>query len=228
MLAKNVSKTFNKKGIITDGLVGYWHAKQGISGTTWKNIAPLTVGNYDGTISGNPVLQSNGLFFDGVDDKVVIPSFPGLDNNFTYQILTGFSRIDRTNQYVFSWYNGSSLYSRFGKDANDRTFFNISQGSGPILDPLTYPVADVQNVYTFVMDGNARLHSSYIDNNLIAYNGNTLYAFTGKMTFGAYSDGTTTNLFYFRGTILAILLYNRPLIKSELTYNLGGIPNVGL
>ena len=55
--------------IVTNGLVGYWHYKDGVSGTVWNNIAPDTVGQYNGTING-AVLDAYGVYFDGVDDKV--------------------------------------------------------------------------------------------------------------------------------------------------------------
>lgn len=72
--------------ITTNGLVGYWHYKQGLSGsshgTTWQNIAPSTVGQYNGSINGNAcVLNSNGLFIDGSFD--CDPTMDKMPNTFT-------------------------------------------------------------------------------------------------------------------------------------------------
>lgn len=59
--------------ITTDGLFGYWHHRQGVNGNVWNNIAPDTVGQYNGSIQG-ATLNENGMYFDGLDDFVDISS----------------------------------------------------------------------------------------------------------------------------------------------------------
>lgn len=55
--------------IVTDGLVGYWHYKQGISGTAWANISPNTLGQYDASLVG-VIVKPEGIYMDGVDDQI--------------------------------------------------------------------------------------------------------------------------------------------------------------
>lgn len=59
-------------GIVTNGLVGYWNSKQGVSGTTWANIAPATQGQYNGTMVGVSV-TANGMDFQANPNSVTIP-----------------------------------------------------------------------------------------------------------------------------------------------------------
>jgi hypothetical protein len=91
-------------GIVTSGLVGYWHYEQGVSGNTWSNIAPATTGSYNGTISG-ATLQADGVFFDSVDDNAALSNF----NLSTYTIEFYFKRNDYGKVFQFDGSNGLSL-----------------------------------------------------------------------------------------------------------------------
>lgn len=77
--------------ISTAGLIRYWHYTQGLSTSSWENIAPSTKNNYAMCLSGSSCQYNSTIHPDGVGftapvgtiivDEVDIPS-----NNFTIEI----------------------------------------------------------------------------------------------------------------------------------------------
>src|SRR5690606_13742516 len=73
-------------GVVSDGLEGYWHYKNGIKGDEWKNLSPTTTGKSKGIIYG-ATLHEDGLYFNGADDSFEVQSVGlGYVNQFTLEM----------------------------------------------------------------------------------------------------------------------------------------------
>jgi hypothetical protein len=213
--------------IIKDSLVGYWHYAQGVSGTTWQNIAPNYIGKYNGTING-ATLQSDGMYFNGTSNFVSIGEvITELVNtyNFTVEILFNKPVTTSTTTTLFSQNDAStkshhikSYYaSAYSKTIPQSLYVNTV---GPINDNLyggnnefdsTNNLITVTNVY-----GNRKL---YLNGILVGTSTTAINMALKKMTFGALigTSGTISN--YFKGIIKAVRIYNKTLTDAEVQQN---------
>jgi hypothetical protein len=201
--------------IVTDGLIGYWHYQQGVSGSTWENIAPSTQGQHNGQING-AVLQSDGMYFDGVDDGVSISDVP--DNTvFTLDLIfKSNAHVASIMSHYISSSNRSHLQLLFDgtgvRWSNNRgTWVPSSSGYQNVLRSNVIEVLTIRktssNLDFFVngqMIGTAGSQSTQRFGGDI-YLGARFYA-------GSYYDR-------FPGIITAFRLYSESLSDEEITQN---------
>lgn len=198
--------------IVTDGLVGYWHYAQGVNGSTWSNIAPATVGSYNGTISG-ATLQSEGMYFDGVDDIINFPSL-GVTGSFTIDYILSSELYGRVPYYM-----GGSNYG-FLRSPNNRHDF--------IMGIMVNPPDN-----TFLLNTINTVSVTYesSSNSIKMYNAGILAKTTSgtpdkpntNWKMGSYSSGS-----FFKGKIIGFRVYNRPLTDAEVAQNYAVGTEVGL
>lgn len=216
-------------GTITlNGLVGYWNTQQGISGTTWQNIAPNTPGKYDGTINGTPVLDAYGLKFVDTTTYVRIPKPTELGNTgFTVEYrakLTNLSTYPDTLRAATA--TGFLDFISYGYTS---AWSAVSYSPGGTLSTMDTPGTFVDGTeYHIVYFVNATLKQMgmYIDGAnrgtvdlTLAHNGNDILFLPDAATHFTLSDNQYPSV----GYIDNIRLYNRVLDSTEITqnYNMG-------
>lgn len=204
-------------GIVTEGLIGYWHYQQGINGSTWENIAPSTKGQYNGTING-AVLQADGMFFDGVDDSVDFPNLGISGTSFTLEIKGG--------------YSGNSGYLMIAGFTHRIGFWNSSNfvqsifnGGGFTNSANNTIVAGQSYTLTYRYDKSKSLEELFI-------NGVSVKTRTGATTTNlnttfkmAYDSVNQTK---YSGAIPYLRIYNRALTNQEIQQNYQEGTNIGL
>lgn len=210
--------------IVTNGLVGYWHYKQGIKGNTWHNIAPTTKGQYDGTIYG-ATLAEKGMFFDGVNDFIEIINFMTTVSNPTVQV--GFIRDEEPvgdDQVFLSASNGFQFYL-FGNPDGD--FELASRINGTDILNVTTPIPTRQQFHLSVSKlSSDKVNYSYMNDWTASYSTTNSIPVGGTLNIGK-EQGTATRG-TFKGHIQYIRIYNRPLTNAELDQNYVEGTDVGL
>ncbi|AYP68275.1 hypothetical protein PQE75_gp204 [Bacillus phage vB_BcoS-136] len=212
--------------IVTDGLVGYWHYKQGLDGGLWKNISPNTEGKYDGLLNG-VTLTSKGVYFDGVDDFVL------LQTDFTFIPYSIEFIIDKSEQtgsqdtliYLNSSETVKSALSISSDELHQRrigsstgtinSIFTIEKNKD-IHIVLSNPTGSSINYYK---DGVKFSRSGSVSSAPISSNG---LIEIGKREFNGL------NWDYFHGHIKAIRIYNRQLSDEEVLKNYSVGEEIGL
>jgi hypothetical protein len=218
-------------GIITNGLLGYWHYAQGVSGSTWQNIAPSTAGSYNGTLTNGVTLQVDGMYFDGVDDKVVIPS-PSLDfdaNAFTtnsgYTIEFAIKRVSNgTDDGIIFASDNSHAGIRI--DTNGKIVIKTTNSSTMATTATVSENVEhiIQIVYSYANDN--RISDIYVDGVKVASNlfsSNINWDNSLNMTFGS-----AWNSVRYKGNIKFIRFYTRNLTSAEVTQNYNNGTAIGL
>lgn len=213
-------------GIVTDGLIGYWHYQQGVSGSAWNNIAPATSGIYDGQIFG-AILQSDGMYFDGVDDYINFNSFAPLVglSEFTIDIVAT-NPYDLNVRVLFGMYVNSSTRLSLGY-YEEKTYISMYRsGLSEIFGVKAIPYGNRSFVLTMGAEG----RKTYIDG-VFDVGDNYTFAFPltipSKVVVGAATASLSRNNF-FKGKIIAIRIYNKSLTQTEITQNYSVGVNVGL
>lgn len=222
--------------IITDGLVGYWHYKEGVQGNTWNNIAPDTKGRYNGQIVG-ATLQNNGMYFDGVDDVVTVREFDIVSEHTTIDILFRPETPPSTNAYVF----GLSQMDKLALATSTRRLTYRNNATGILItNDNTFNWGETF-LYTFrqggVNGGTVQQYKDSLDvsrSTLVNSSSNiSFFRVRGDLNlyFGmVYDTGGWWHTWRYKGTILAIRVYNRTLSEEEIyqNYTVGnevGLPN---
>lgn len=95
-----------KKTIVTDGLVGYWNAKQGLAEAAWANIAPGAEGTLDAVNTGIVVDEKGAKFSSALSSKVDIPNqTPFIDT--TMEIWFTHDAIQHSGHWLFGTSSGN-------------------------------------------------------------------------------------------------------------------------
>ncbi|MBT2725129.1 MULTISPECIES: LamG domain-containing protein [unclassified Bacillus (in: firmicutes)] len=209
--------------IVTDGLVGYWHYAQGVSGSTWNNIAPATTGSYNGTIPG-AALQSDSMFFDGAS-YVAIPSM-GLTGDVTIEswftldstalttdnphIVGGDGnhvlRLNRNSSFM-QYVLGTSLKPSSALITTANTWYHVAA-------VFTYATNSVQFYINGASAGSAT-------------DAGTKQTWNQAIRIGARTNSTTSSICH-KGKIASVRFYNKQLSSSEVSQNFAESMNVGL
>lgn len=221
----DIDASVAKKMIVTNGLIGYWHYKQGVVGSTWTNVSPNTVSQYNGLING-ATLQSDGMYFNG-GVWVTVQNFPRSHYNFSTEVVLSLNTIKSHNIMGLDsnyrlWYSALSnqgvavsydneITSTEGKSTSFHTF-NGNQ---------TYTVTTTWNTN---LNGRSRI---YINGQLIKdeYIGKRgWFSSTGELFIGStYASGNLD------GKIKSVKFYNRELSADEVKQNHEvGVDDVGL
>ncbi|MGD6876745.1 LamG-like jellyroll fold domain-containing protein [Bacillus infantis] len=209
-------------GIVTNGLIGYWHYQQGVNGTTWENIAPDTKSNYSMTLSG-ATLQSDGVYFDATDDYGVLPIIPNLKDHLT--IETTFTLID----HPFA----AHLYGEdFSKSLNIstnklRTYINGN------VDGQTTLARNTMYSVTHVFDKTNSVIKAYLNGKSeftkagVTTNPNFDWS-TAPLYIGTSYSTSSPYYYHLGGKIHSFKIYNRALSDVEVGQNYFNGIDVGL
>lgn len=212
-------------GVVTDKLVGYWNSKQGIKGSVWENIAPATKGKYNGTIFGS-LLQSDGLYHDGIDDMVTLPVPTEI------RVPTSFSWSMRTKNV-----NLSGSYINLMDSPNDMVYtslfgglyiyvYNSSTGASSSSSRLGSFNNTSEYFLTFTFDNTTKVGRFYINGVLVG-------SYTYPSTVNSFLPSGFAEFFISsrekpRGIIDNIMLYNKALTTQEVTQNYTNGSEIGL
>lgn len=220
--------------IVQNGLIGYWNTKQGVNGSVWENIAPSTVGKYNGAITG-AISQANGMYFDGVDDFVKIPALQAGDGSNKYEVEIYF-------QAPFTVSSGSNM-PLIGKSSLNYTGFVFSilaLGAGD--DGLSIAGQNSMINYTIPKNTTVKLAMSvdittqtfsiyFNDVSLVAnqvMEGAKMLGFTGGDYRIGSEEAENLSPSFFKGHIKSVKIYNRHLTDAERTQNSSFGVEVGL
>lgn len=214
--------------IVIDGLVGYWNSRQGVNGSVWENISPNTTGQYNGSITGT-TLQSEGIFFDGVDDYVTTSPLPTV-SEFTLEICLNASVSNNSSPSPLSYYLSDSIRGALGLRFNNNynaLSWSDNQGGSPITTPTGSMTRETRTYITIrVKDRNTEV----LINGITVGSGNSTYGnqrLGGNLTMGhRYYNATIFEVF--KGTIFFVRAYNKLLTNSEVAQNYAIGTEVGL
>lgn len=218
--------------IVTAGLIGYWNAKQGLSGTTWNNIAPTTAGKYNGIITGAAVTWNTSVNLDGQGDYVTMGAIQAADKLTSYEVEI----------YMESPFDGTlgdgiadgSVYMPFATATANMSAVTAmtirTDGTKLYLsDEVPIVKAFPKNTLfkiNFSVNVTTRQETFYVDNVQVAQ------AIIGgassnldNIRFGAAPWDASYAL---KGKFYSIKLYNRILTSSERTQNLAVGKEIGL
>lgn len=203
-------------GIVTDGLVGYWHYKQGVNSNQWENIAPDTKGSYNGQING-AVLQNDGMYFDGVDDSVVFPNLGIVNKSFTLEVR--------------GYYSGKNGYLVIDGFTHRIGFFtnNIIQslmGGGGFTNSPANTIT-IGNWYhlTYRYNYKIKVEELFVNGNRVASRSN---ATTTNLNVSLCMSYTSVNATKYNGLIPYLRVYDRELSDMEISQNYTVGTDVGL
>jgi hypothetical protein len=206
--------------IITDGLVGYWHYKQGVSGSTWANIAPSTKGQFNGTLKNGAIVQTDGMYFDVEDDYAEIPIPTVLTSAGSYSIEVTIRYTTGTYPWLVTNVNGRDIFIHDGltgawiasNTVNNSIYFYENES----------PEFHQHHKATFTYNHITGKGSVYVNGELL---GTRTYGTNGKIT-----DTSTLWIGQWLGGHVAYLrLYDRELSASEVSQNnLVAVTEVGL
>lgn len=206
--------------IETDGLIGYWHYKEGVHGSTWDNIAPSTKGSSNGIITG-ATLQSDGVSFDGIDDKVVIQQ-NAQSTQMTLEVVYKVTNMSshRTLINATDSNNIPQLGLRLVSSGHFGVGYRASTGNFYNIYPTTIETNTI-TMFTGVVDTTTQKikyykNGIYFGENYMDSNALPQINFS-KMVFGRWSETNVTNPFY--GKIMSVKVYNRKLNDSEIFQN---------
>lgn len=222
--------------IVTDGLVGYWHYKQGVVGNTWGNISPSTKGRYNGVISGAN-LHSEGVYLDGIDDKVIINEFDNTLIEYTVEtifksvkdsyfvILSGRSNDEGTHLSIGVQPSSSSdgLYLQIGAMGDTGTMSHSPSGF-KLLTNKTHTLT-----LTLLRKEIGYISYIYLDGVQVYYHDATI----SKIDIGlgstiGFGNQITNNFSMLNGYIMSQKIYNRVLSSEEVQQNYLAGTEVGL
>lgn len=209
--------------IVTDSLMAYWNTKQGVTGSVWANIAPATIGSLNGSIQG-ATLQKDGMYFDGVDDKIAFNSRLLTNPEYTFEFWFKPESNGFTTSYIFS--NGLADRSFSYRNSNGVIQYNYSNlTSSPLtLSQFSHVVIvlktieDTKYAETFI---------NGVSSGLVVqrYIGGVSELDFSTWSFGGHPSSNSNTL---KGHLESIKIYNKPLTQSEIIQNLNAGRDIGL
>lgn len=210
--------------IITDGLLNYFNFNQGVTETVWENIAPSTIGSYNGTITGG-VLQSNGVYFSGTASKTVkFPYAPALDEkNISFTLNFGFIPLETNlSHFLMGASYASIAVNRIGLElfrvSNNAIVNHIMNFGQNLVIGTEYDLCITYDVNTLSLKG-------YLNGVLFS---------TITTVEAMYIGYWNTNNFFTMGnnnyivTIQHVKYYIKALSQEEVTTNYLNGTNIGL
>lgn len=206
VVAFNEEKSEAAGLIVTNGLVGYWHYKDGVSGTVWNNIAPDTVGQYNGTING-AVLDAYGVYFDGTNDSV--NGIAMAQNSYTIEAWV--RTVSLSSQPIVN-FDSHSVNSAVLTANNTGDYWSFYNNGGNLIGSIKN-----NNLLTHVvltMNGSSR--RSYLYVNGLQAGTTTHFPVMPIEKIWIGHRGTTQ---YLKGHIKSVKVYNRPLSLAEIQQN---------
>lgn len=211
--------TVSSASYVTSGLISRWdgidNTSNGHDGTvtTWEDL----VGSHDLVMNDSSKVSwaSDGLVFSGQQGQHLVDSASGFGNTArTVEMVL----LPAENQTAFVGWFGQSNLQRSISIYNDNTFKGNGT-SGNAYDTGLTGVTDIISI-SAVYDSSAAT-GTYRCNNAVATQSNKSHSFnvtTNQNTVRIGGDMQTGN-YPFKGKILAIRVYDRALLESELTQN---------
>jgi hypothetical protein len=205
--------------IVTNGLLGYWNSKQGVSGTTWQNIAPNATGS-NGTIHGTTVTTfsgSNGMYFNGTASNYVDIPVPTalqsvtsatiefrVNNNSNDSASQGYFLSSDNEPLLWAYQNGVALTGIFDTHYTD-WIYKTPSGFTDNVDNYITITADTVTGYITVFV-NAVQKGQYKPTSIGKLSNDTVFR------LGSTTSPPTA-------IIDNVRMYNRVLTQSEIIQN---------
>ena len=201
-------------GTVTDGLLVGFDASLGVNG---NEIFNTTGDGRNGNLSNGPVVGSNSIFFDGVDDTIEIFNYPWTHNNVTICAFINPALDCPTGDNNIITIENTFEYRYNNRGDGTATMHYASQpwawyGSGIIN-------LGQWQMLTFRHDTTSMLGEIWSNDNTIfsrSISGNLRHQTDENMKFmGRYCcDGSPA-----RGDLGVVLVYNRALTDAEIIQN---------
>lgn len=206
-------------GIVTDGLVGYWHQTQGFNGSTWSNIAPES-NEYTAQVNG-AISQSKGIYFDGSDDLLTLVKNNTL--NISEYTLEFYVTTENTQA------NGGLFEYTYGTGFYDRDYVNF-QYSSLYMRSGNSTSGTISNVFYSTPVSEFRITIIRRTNEILFLFGD---ATPFKITHPAVNDFGDFKIMNGKGSFLkgylhSVKLYHRALTDTEVTQNYENGISLGL
>jgi len=214
--------------IVTDGLVGYWNSKHGVSGDVWENISPNTVGLYNATAIGSPIVSQNGMYFDGIDDKFIIPipselrQVSSVTMEFRIKLENYESPIDIFSYsdvyFIYPYYDGANLFIELETDQRLIRYDGFIGNNTEVYVTVVYETGSrIGRAMIYINGVQATNTTSYgIGTGLNFFRGNS------SMIMGSWTTDHP------KGIIDNLRLYNRVLTPQEVLQNYSVRADIGL
>ena len=214
--------------IVLEGLVAYYHYQQGVDITNliWANIAPDTLGQYDGFMGDNISLDDKGVYFHGdligsENNYVEINGLSELEQ-FTFEIALEYSVDD--NYVLINYQNSTECWVRI-----EETGVVAYRESGFLGDTIETPpgtiVSNELQILTITYDGSQL--NIYINGEVKASESATIPGILSPVYIGEREilGGSTRP---YMGYVYSFRFYDRVLSEAEIEQNVNNGKNSGL
>lgn len=214
--------------IVLEGLVAYYHYQQGVDITNliWANIAPDTLGQYDGFMGDNISLDDKGVYFHGdligsENNYVEINGLSELEQ-FTFEIALEYSVDD--NYVLINYQNSTECWVRI-----EETGVVAYRESGFLGDTIETPpgtiVSNELQILTITYDGSQL--NIYINGEVKASESATIPGILSPVYIGEREILGGSTLPYM-GYVYSFRFYDRVLSEAEIEQNVNNGKNIGL
>ena len=222
-------------GVVTNGLIAYWNAKQGISGTTWSNIAPGNEAKYALTLA-NTTTEVDRVLFKGLTTSRALASenITGLTSHTIEMFINADALFENTAGTPF--YAISTMSNRGGFNLNTTNGINkleYTDASGAAIFATTPNNSIIKGslIQIFVLVDALDVSASLGVNGSILTRTTTTFSnlpkLVGLVTLGVRKYNTSY-FDPFKGYIYSAKIYNRVLTPEEITQNYNNGISVGL
>jgi len=221
-------------GIVTNGLIAYWNAQQGISGTTWNNIAPANEGKFALTLA-NTTVESDRVLFKGLTTSRALSSenVAGITSHTVEMFISADALYEFAGGVPF--YAITTMSNRGGfilnttKDINRLEYSDTSGSTFAITPNNSIVKGSIVQIIAIVdaLDLSVTLgvNGSILTRTTTTFS--SLPKLVGLITLGVRKYNTSY-FDPFKGYIYSTKIYNRVLTPEEITQNYNNGINVGL
>jgi len=222
-------------GVVTNGLIAYWNAQQGISGTTWSNIAPSNETKYALTLA-NTTIEADRVLFKGLTTSRALSS----ENitGVTSHTIEMFINADALYEFAYGvpFYAITTMSNRGGfilntsKDVNRLEYSDTSTASTFAITPNNSIVkGSIIQIFAIVdaldLSVSLGVNGSILTRTTTTFS--NLPKLVGLITLGVRKYNTSY-FDPFKGYIYSTKIYNRVLTPEEITQNYNNGINIGL
>ena len=206
--------------VVTSGLKTYWHYKTGFYNTTWRNFAPDTIPNFNGSINGAS-LVGDGIFFSGSNQNVLFPSLNIYDSSFSVDFWFHYP----STSIGYITIAGSSTSSRIQLYVNNKNFLYRLGAEDTLFTNNNEYVSDVYQHGTFVYDKTTNAEKIYV-NGVLKFSRTSASIHSWNQPF---ATGMGYNLGDDAHKLSTLRFYDRALSESEIQQNfLLGAHDIGM
>ncbi|QST02511.1 WxL domain-containing protein (plasmid) [Pontibacillus sp. ALD_SL1] len=201
--------------IVTDGLVGYWHYKEGVdeAGGVWENIAPATKGQYDGVINGG-ALSTDGVSF-GTGDTFLLEDGNRIPEGSGFTVFYSvYQSIEDTFHSFYNWDSNALHLLHTGEFRYYNYIYNTTSGSYEADVTVVQINWDNQPLQIGVThDYGTKTKRLYVNGTLVITD---TYSFNDKSKNMAYEQEL---IYGYKGLVKQVKFYNRILSPDEVAHN---------